>query len=240
MPDQNYFSLLEACPKPGCPICRLARCSVDHYLDGLFNEMVNNVDMRQQVHRMGFCKDHTDLLLDPRLREPLGLTIIYHDMLGKIISDLVLASLPKPDTGMLTPLSDRLPKNLALQVESSRQALSVHERCPACRQQDQHTHLIIQSLLENLHDETLLVALDGSSGLCLPHLRQALTNIQSANQFNRLITTSQSKLRALRDELAELIHKGDDRFSKIGFGEEGNAYRRAMELIVGKLSIEDK
>jgi hypothetical protein len=234
MSDSNYFALLEACPKPGCPVCRLVRETAEHFLDGLFYEMVNDAGMRRQLRRsLGFCKDHVRVLLDTHLRDPLGLTNIYHDMLDKILSDLLLASLPKPETGVFETSRGHLPKNLARQVESLRQSLSPYERCPACRLQEQSISLSIELLVNNLEDETLYQALGASDGLCLPHLLRALEQIQTEDQFVKLVTTSVSKIRILRDELAEFLRKSDYRFSKEGFGEKGNAYKRVMELLIG-------
>jgi Family of unknown function (DUF6062) len=234
MSDPNYFALWETCLKPGCPVCRLVQDSLEHFVDGVFHEMVNNTGADWQLSRtLRFCKDHIRLLFDAHLRDPHELTILYHDMLVKILSDLVLASLPKPETGVSSIHPGRLPKNLARQVESSHQALSPNERCPACRQQEQHTHVVIQSLLENLQDETFYQALVASSGLCLPHLRQALESIQSEDQFNRLVTASLPKLRALRDEMAEFICKQDYSSDKEGVGEGEDAVKLVLEKFIG-------
>jgi DNA-directed RNA polymerase specialized sigma54-like protein len=234
MNDPTYFALLEACAQPGCPVCRSVHDLVEHFLDGLFYEMVNDAGMRKKLRcSLGFCKLHVHLLLDTQLRDPLGLTIIYHDILGHILDDLSKVGILTEKTSPLDILLGRLPKSLANQAENSIQALSPQGICPACQQQEMYAHLFVQSLLEHLQGDALDKAFEASSGLCLPHFRLALVNIHSSDQFNRLATLNRMKLQALRAELAEFIRKSDYRFSKEGFREEGNAYSRVMEIFVG-------
>lgn len=232
--DPTYFALLQAMEQPGCPVCRLAQSSVEHFLDGLFYEMVNDAGMRRQFRRsLGFCRAHACLLLDTRLRDPLGLSIIYHDILGHLLDELPEKGLEAEIPGALDVLLGRLPKGISAQVGSIVQTLSPQEVCPACRQQEQQMLIIIRTLLENLSQEVFHQTLETSTGLCLPHLRLALSGCQSSEQINRLVRLDRLKLQALRAELAEFIRKNDHRFSQEGFGAEGNAYRRVMELLTG-------
>ena len=232
--DPIYFALLEALAQPGCPVCRLVHASVEHFLDSLFYEMVNDAGMRRQLRRsLGFCKEHVHLLLDTQLRDALGLSIIYQDILGQVLDGLLEVGSAADSLNSLDVWLGRLSKGLSDQVESSVQALSPQESCPACRQQEQSARLTTQVLLERLQEQVFRQALDASSGLCLPHMRLALENIHSGEQFNRLVGASRLKLQVLHDELAEFIRKSDHRFSQEGFGAEGDAYRRAMELFTG-------
>jgi hypothetical protein len=196
--------------------------------------MVNDAGVRAQLRRsLGFCKYHTRLLLDTQLRDPLGLTIIYQDILSQILDDFPDMVLPADSTGALNALMGRFPKSLTSQVEGALQALSARESCPACQQRDKYAQGIVQSLIKNLQDEALVRALEASSGLCLPHIRLALINIQSSDQFNKLGLISRQKFQELRAELLEFIRRSDYRFGKEAFGAEGNAYIRVAEMFVG-------
>lgn len=235
MADPNLPALLEACAQPGCPLCRLAQSATARFLDNLFYEMVNDAGMRGQLRNsLGFCKPHTHLLLGTLLRDPLGLTIIYHDVLNAI-----LANLPPPDkarrpAGLLDRLLRRPPEEIAEWVKNTLQALTPRSPCPACYYRDQYTNSMLKSLMIHLKTPALSQALEASDGLCLPHLRLALEKPASTNGYEKLMLIHQSKLQKLRDELAEFIRRSDYRFIEEGFGAEGNAYQRAMEMLVGR------
>lgn len=84
--NPTYFALLEACGKPGCPVCQLEQQATERYLDHLFYENVNDSGTRSQLRdSLGFCREHTELLLDRGLGDALGMSIIYHDVLGSVL-----------------------------------------------------------------------------------------------------------------------------------------------------------
>jgi hypothetical protein len=80
-------------------------------------------------------------------------------------------------------------------------------------------------------------AFQGSSGLCLPHLRQALELAPRADAYQSLLTINRKKLADLDHELAELIHKSDYCLIQEGFGSEGNAWIRALKTSAGEKYI---
>ena len=83
MQSSTTFNLIEACRKPGCPVCRLEQHSVERYLDNQFYENVNSAGFRENLRlSMGFCREHAWLAADERLGDALGFAIIYHDAIG--------------------------------------------------------------------------------------------------------------------------------------------------------------
>lgn len=234
MADPNLPAILEACAQPGCPLCRLAQSATARFLDNLFYEMVNDAGMRGQLRdSLGFCKTHTRLLLDTSLRDPLGLTIVYHDVLNAILLNLPRLDKAERATGVLDRLLRRPPEEAAEQAKSALQALTPRTPCPACDYRDQYTLSMLESLILHLETPDLSQALEASHGLCLPHLRLALEKPISASRCAKLILIHQDKFLKLRDELAEFIRKSDYRFLEEGFGVERNAYQRAMEMLAG-------
>lgn len=234
MADPNLPALIEACAQAGCPLCRLAQGATERFLDNLFYEMVNDAGMRNQLRNsLGFCKTHTRLLLDTSLRDPLGLSIVYLDVLNKILSTLPQPDQPGRAAGLLDRLLRRLPKETTELSKDALQAMTPRGPCPACHYRDQYTRSMLESLTILLETPNLSQALEASDGLCLPHLRLALEKSASMGGFAKLILIHHNKLQKLRDELAEFIRKSDYRFMGEGFGAEGNAYQRAMEMLVG-------
>jgi hypothetical protein len=55
---KSYFDVLDACAKPGCPLCRLSEQVINRYLDAILYESVNDPGIREQFHRsLGYCSE---------------------------------------------------------------------------------------------------------------------------------------------------------------------------------------
>ena len=89
MPTLTAHQLSEACRKPGCPVCRLEGQRVERYLDQHFYENVNSPAWRDRVRAsLGFCREHAWLAVDQRLGDPLGFSILYHDIVNSLLKQL--------------------------------------------------------------------------------------------------------------------------------------------------------
>ena len=232
MRPQSYFDLLKACSQPGCPVCHVVHASTKRYLENLFYENVNDVDLRAHlVASRGFCNQDAWMALEPGAGDALGVAIIYHDILGNVLNDL-----PSPQPAAhhgLTTLLGQIPHQLSTAVKAAINALTPQAPCPACQQREGYTHLAISTLMESLQEGEFSDALAGSEGLCLPHLRLVLDQVKTSQDFNTLLNIHCPKLQGLRDELAELIRKNDYRYQEEAFGSERDAWRRAVRQTVG-------
>jgi DNA-binding transcriptional MerR regulator len=88
-------------------------------------------------------------------------------------------------------------------------------------------------LVEEMKTTEMVGALQASDGLCLPHLRQALEHVRKRSTSEKLLAIHREKLESLSAELAEFIRKNDYRVIQKGFGKEGDAWLRAITLMVG-------
>ncbi len=80
-----YLDLIEACKQTDCPICIVSQKAVEHYLNALFYEQVNDVQVRQALRTsLGFCHEHAWLAVNSEVGDALGLAIIYHDVFHQI------------------------------------------------------------------------------------------------------------------------------------------------------------
>jgi len=235
MPNNpTYFALLEACAQPGCPVCRLEQQAVERYLDHLFYENVNDGGVRAHLRgSLGFCREHTSLLLDAGLGDALGMSIIYHDVLGTVLKQLSGFKTNQSEPTFLSWLLRRVPPESAANLERVRQAVSPHQTCLACQQKESMGNMVLYELTGVLQNSELLTAFKKSDGLCLPHLRQACEHVRDGAVLAELLKVEVEKLEKLHTELAEFIRKNDYRFMKEGFGPEGNAWRRAAGLAAG-------
>ena len=234
MPSSVYFDLVEACRRPGCPVCRLAQDAAQHYLESFFYENVNDVGMRGHLRRsLGFCREHAWQAIDSGVGDSLSEAILYHDILGN-----VLKKLPEtpPTSAAKTGILARLgisADSLTEAVKGVVQALTPKEPCPACVQRKDMTGIVLTELAASVGQAELLKALAASAGLCLPHLRQALKKAPGEAASRALLSIHRPKLEALDRELAEIIRKSDYRFREEEFGPERDAWKRAVEVVVG-------
>ncbi len=235
--DPTYFALVEACAQPGCPVCRLEQQSVERYLDHLFYENVNDGGLRAHLRAsLGFCREHTHLLLQAGAGDALGMSIIYHDVFGAVLSRLSGENSLVGQPTAFSRLLGRIPAELAAALERAKQAVRAQQICLACQQREITAHMVLEVLLASIQEQEMLAAFTKSEGLCLPHLHRAFEQPAEGAGLARLFSVELEKMERLRGELGEFIRKSDYRFLKNGFGAEGNAWRRAAGLAAGAWS----
>lgn len=233
MSSFTSYELLLACRQPGCAVCRLEQRTLERYLESQLYESVNTTALRNRLRAsLGFCREHAWLAVDKNLGDALGFAIIYRDVIGATLKRLE-ESLATAPARRPIGLIQRIREKLSSRVDNAIRAITPRKRCPACQRRDEITPMIISSLSEGLAQPELVDALQSSDGLCLPHLRLALEAVRDAASFEKLVSTHLEKLAGLQSELAELIRKNDHRFIHETFGHEGDAWRRAVAMVVG-------
>ena len=232
----SYFELKEAFCEEGCPVCRLLLKWTRRYLDSLFYEYVNDPGVRQQLREShGFCNWHAWMAATID-NSPSGIAIIYEHLLKDQIDAL------QSFMRSIGPRSwwARL-KAKWLRVEGQSSILGQRQRkaaCPACGRRDQFFEQnFLHTLLSSLTDREFADGFRLSFGLCLPHLSQAVAMGRDHANLPILIDIQLVKLGTLRGELKEYIRKLDYRFLAEPRGEEKTAWRRVIELFVGKREV---
>jgi hypothetical protein len=233
MPTSTHHDLLDACKKTGCPVCRLEQHALERYIDYLLYESVNEVKIREQLRgSLGFCKEHTRLALNKRHGNALGFAIIYHDVINNILKGLEKGASSVGGRG-LSNLLKQTPEQANEVAKRVVHALTPHKHCIVCHQQEKTLQMINSALVEGLEESQMQEALRASDGLCIPHLKKAFEAANSPIAFDALLSIHREKMERLRDELAEYIRKNDYRYSDEGFGEEGNSWLRAAQMLSG-------
>ena len=234
MPSSTAYSLLEACRAPGCPVCRLQQRAVERYLDNKFYESVNSTAWRDELREsLGFCHEHAWLAVNARLGDALGFSIIYHDLINSILKKLNDEESSSPASRGLTSALKQLPEQVRNIIKQSLYALTPRKRCPVCEHRDETTQRVLSVLAEELNQRNMADALESSDGLCLSHLRQTLEHVKDLSVCETLLTIHREKLENLSAELGEFISKSEYQAVKENFGPEGNAWLRAVSMIVG-------
>lgn len=227
--------LIAACQQPGCPLCRLVQTGVQHYLQNLFYESVNDIGLRQQLRRsFGFCSQHARDSLKPGVGDALGVSIIYNDIFTHLLRQL-------PEAGHSTQngakLFSRLRANRSITaaVQELMDVLAPKASCPACDQQEDLERIFCPALGAHLEDGALSQAFQAGDGLCLPHLRRVASEMKSASGWLILLESTRARLEGMQAELAEFIRKNDYRFHGEAVGMERDAWQRAVRKVVGEI-----
>lgn len=234
MPNFTAHKLLEACREQGCPVCILEQRDLERYLDRQFYENVNSPAWRDSLRAsLGFCHEHAWLAVDQRLGDALGFSIIYRDIVNSILNQLDENTGTAPTSRRGTSLLKQIAEPARNLIEKLLSALTPRKRCPVCEHRDEMTHNTLSVLVKELPGSEMTAALQASEGLCLPHLRMTFEQIKDSSTGEKLLAIHREKFEGLRTELAEFIRKNDYQAVKEGFGREGDAWLRAVRLIVG-------
>lgn len=226
MPSSTVFNLLEACREPGCPLCRLENKSVERYLDNQFYENVNSPKWRETLRAsLGFCHEHAWLGVNKRLGDALGYSIIYHDLINSLLKQLSDGVPPQA-----SPRRASLREHISKIIHS----FTPHKPCPVCVKRDETRRTLIHTLVNEIKTLQMVEALRASNGFCLAHLRLTLEHIHEPADYQQIIDIQRDKLEGLRAELSEFIRKNDYQAAHEGFGTEGDAWLRAVSMIVGR------
>lgn len=236
----SYYDILDACQEPGCPICRLGQRAAKRHLDGVIFDSVNDVQLRETLRQsLGYCHAHAWQLPDAGESAPLGIAIIHRDILNSVRQRLADADFA-PDRSARARLRslveainlDALPTGTAPDRYLRPTAV-----CPACERRAEVERLAFVALAEALEepDEAMLDALRRSDGLCVPHLRRALSTLRTEAAFRSLVDLTRAQLSALIDSLDEYIRKRDHRFREEAISAaEGDSWRRALGRAAGE------
>lgn len=219
----THHEFLEACSQTGCPVCRIGAQTVRRQLKSLFHEYVNDREMRANlVKSLGFCGEHTRLLLSHKIADGLGASIIYEHLVK-----VILREFPTPSTNMQ-------PKELSRKIRSFVSASDGLAACPACNRRDEAVDYTLRQISSALDNATLVDALEKSDGLCFPHVSQLLLLLSKPAEINFLLTITKTKLEARQAEMAEVIRKNDHHFSsEVISAEEAIAWKKAMVMLSG-------
>lgn len=229
----GYGHLVAACAKAGCPVCHCLRERTLQHLVALLAEHVTDPTTRARlVHSWGFCAAHAELLREVP-DAPLGVGIIYHDLLGQTRRWLTQAQ-----RGLeASPVRRRWrrifrPRRPMGDAVSWRRA-----RCPVCTAVADAERSYIDTLLTFIEDPELGKAYEASAGLCLPHVALALAQAPGHPGAVPLLARTLPKIDRLADELRRFIDKHDHRTPASFSDREAEAWTNALGFIAGRSEV---
>ncbi len=207
----------------GCPLCHRAIHAEQQYLDSLNYERVQDLGTRTAIKAShGLCAYHSRVWQSLH-GSALGIALVYRD----VLSDLQAALEISPQAqAPAWPWQKERHSRLA-------DALAPHGTCPACEIRDDTARRFAEILLRDLREESVQHLLEQCGGLCLPHLRMALSLPGAARVQDVLIAVQKRAWQTIRAELDEFIRKNDYRFRHEPLGAEGDSWQRILDVVVG-------
>jgi hypothetical protein len=233
--------LKDALTKPGCPICRVRRESEAHYIFYLLYENVNDLNTRGHlIASQGLCPAHTWQTLrreESGFGDSLGNSIIYADLCQRAAQGLEHYLKHSNDGMPIDPSNWRARLRGLLErftmSDGKMEPLTPREACRVCEMGESTARSNLSWLIEGCTDTdpVFRTAYEASSGLCLAHLRQALSHseLSLAGGVRFIAATNARKLAALTHDLEEYgrKHAWDNRHEKLTEAEAASVERAA-------------
>ena len=195
------YELRDALGQPGCAVCRLALRTAARQLDILSYENVNDLDLRAKLRdARGFCNRHAWQLLE-QTRDPLGVALVYKDVINTLIPEL-------RSDGLLERLFARLRGRTKSRVANR---LAATRECPVCLAERETEEVYLRLLGARIAEPSFQEAWAASSGLCWPHLLVALPRARSDEALALLSQPSRPAQPAPPPGNPESIDRGEER-----------------------------
>jgi hypothetical protein len=213
----------------GCPICRVGEEAASRYIRFTLHEGVNDPATRGRLaSTWGFCRHHAWHFLRLEwgaMQGGLGTATITEALLE------TAEQLLGDDLGVQIVGVSRRRRRVS--VEKLVRSPTPSGACPACDVQARHEGYALTVALAVLEDEPWQQRFRDSDGLCLSHLREALTRGDAPNRVRWIVEDRRRRLRGLLADPEEYIRKHDYRFSHEPYGPERDAFVRAVAALAG-------
>jgi hypothetical protein len=215
----SAYKVCYALKQPGCAICRVTEEAGRDYLDALFYEMVNDVEVREKLRASrGFCRRHA--AFGYQAGNALGAAIIYRDLLMQFARGL--------DNRLARPVHE----GLVSRFRGRNIPGAVEEPCPACQSEAGAEERAIAGLLEGLAKGMLQAEFEQSAGLCINHFERTRAACRDKAVWQQIAAKEKQVVCELLKHLDEFIRKHDYRFSHEGISdEEAESRYRAIQIV---------
>jgi hypothetical protein len=224
--------LVDACARPGCPVCGCLHEVASRHLAAVLAEHVTDpVSRARLAEASGFCAAHATALREmPEVA--LGTAIVYQALVERACRWL-------DDTARSVDARPRRWRSLGRAVRrGARPPRLRRAACPVCVELVVAERGQLDALLEGVADPPLGPAYAASDGLCLPHLELALARSAGGPGPDRLVAHARDKLRALAEDLKRFVDKHDHRISRPVFTDrEAVAWRHALAAVAGRVEL---
>jgi hypothetical protein len=213
-----YFNILSALPQPGCVLCRLGHDVETRYIRDILYSKTTSIKTRGELREArGFCMAHARQL--DEIGHALDLSIIYQDILMTLKE-----ALEKPSPRQA--LSRRGKRQLSGE-------LAPKDGCPACVYRTSIEAVYAETIADHVAEPDFVAKMRVADPLCLVHFRRIMEELFDPELYRALRDVQTAHWDRLIAELGEFVRKHDHRFRHEAIGQEGTAWIRAIDAIVG-------
>jgi hypothetical protein len=204
----TYYNIIDSFREKGCPVCYLVDKSVNSFFNSFLFENVLDYGIGVKLKKSrGFCKEHAFKLI--KYGDSLATAITYSSLIEDLLDELNKMSSAKSNI------------------------FNQKGICPVCEVVSESEERYLNAFILYAKEDIFLEEYKKSKGMCVPHLKQLLLKCRDKKLLNKLIEIHIQFYKTLNEELKEIIRKNDYRFSKEQWGEEKDAWIRAVEKFVG-------
>jgi hypothetical protein len=229
-------ALRQAARQNGCPVCAVQREAEEQYLRFWVHEGTNDgAAISKLLQSRGFCSRHTEqakAFHEEQWRDGMGIANTYQYLLTQWVKDLdkLRGALDKG-----RPISPRRRRQLVEEM------LGARAQCPPCESGEHTAEFAVHCLLAEIEDAMTgnrwRALYESSDGLCLAHLRFALSDAHHPNATAFLLRVEREKIASLLAEVQEYLRKCDYRFKDEPKGSEQDSWVRALAKFVGTQEV---
>jgi hypothetical protein len=225
----GFFRLMDACARPGCPICQCMLADTRHYLDGVLYEHVTDPTTRGHLRdSWGFCNWHGWLLREIPT-SAFGSAILGEDLLRDAIRRFEPPAAPRI-AGRLSRIWHFASRRAAPRLVD---AFRGRSPCPACAHLASAEDRYVECALRFSNDPQWQSAYEQCQGLCVPHALLAVARATADRPADPLLARTIPKWAELRRDLEGFISKHDHRNRRPCTEAESAAPVRAFEVLTG-------
>lgn len=224
----GYFRLVDACAKPGCPVCRCLREDALRHLRTLIGEHVTDPATRGLIRAArGFCTGHAAMLQD----------IPDAGFGAAIISAELLAAEGRRARRLIPPQRRKGPLRRLLRGRA--RGVEVKAACLTCRNVQVSETRYLKEMLGSVGEPEFEQALERADGLCRPHLTLLAEQAESGTEraLERLVEWNRAKWGRIHAVLERFIEKHDYRRRAPLTEEEAAAWRLALDMLAGAPAV---
>jgi len=241
--ELQYSRWKAALTQPGCSACRISKDYVTRYMITLVREGKSHDEVYTRIElAWGFCERHARVLkaIGPaKLGNGMSPTRLCIWLL-KALSRRLTSSRPSAVTGPRSSVQNtRWIWRKRSPGKGPAKQLDAKGRCPACEDLSRSERSLLWGLQRFLSpirgDETIRQLYRASDGLCLPHFRLAIEEVEEKASHDLLLQVQKATLSRVSGHLKEYLRKHDYRYAHEPMLEaEATSCRRAITLFVGE------
>lgn len=219
----------------GCPICTIC----DEYLQRswlwFFRESyASGSQVGKYIDYWGFCKHHTKLVA--KIGPTWQKSVIYSAIIDAklpILKDVV--NVLKSSSPAFSPLE----KLFIRRLRRMSGRIRPKGECLFCKSVDETARFYVERLVNALSYPEIERLFKRSSGLCMHHFFQILSNLDANNapQLALVAELQMEKLSNLQQEFDEFFRKADYRYSSEPKGQEQTTWTRTVQRFIGNADL---